>query len=411
MALFLFLLASLAARFIGSCAMDRLRTGVVGCGKVADLHAAALRAAPQAELVACCSGRFERAMAVAAKYGITAYPGVEAMLADGRVQAVVIGTPHPRHAEPAVAAARAGAHVLVEKPLASSLADCDRMIAAARERRVTLGVISQRRFYAPSRRVREAIDAGKIGRPVLGSVTMFGWRDAAYYRSDPWRGSWDGEGGGVLVNQAPHQLDLLLWYLGEPEELAGFWATLNHPTIEVEDTAVAVVRFRSGALGHIVASNSQNPALYGRVYVHGSNGASVGVQTDGGAMFIAGVSGIAEPPVNDLWTVPGEEEAAKRWREEDAAFFRSINPTEHYHRLQVEDFLQAAIDGRAPLVTGEDGRRTVELFTAIYRSNRDRRTVTFPLAPETGREDFDGRRLPGGTPRMAPRDRDDGVGS
>jgi predicted dehydrogenase len=379
--------------------MDRLRTGIVGCGKVADLHASALRAAPQSELVACCSGRFERAKAFAEKYGIRAYPDVEAMLADGRVQAVVIGTPHPRHAEPAVAAARAGAHVLVEKPLAASLADCDRMIAAAKEKGVALGVISQRRFYAPCRRLREAIDAGRIGRPVLGSVTMYGWRDEAYYRSDPWRGSWAGEGGGVLVNQAPHQLDLLLWYLGEPAELAGFWSNLNHPAIEVEDTAVAVVRFRSGALGHIVVSNSQNPALYGRVYVHGSNGASIGVQTDGGAMFIAGVSGIAEPPVNDLWTVPWEEEAAKRWREEDAATFRSVNPTEHYHRLQVEDFLEAALAGRAPLVTAGDGRRTVELFTAIYRSNRDRRAVTFPLAPEAGRDDHDGRRLPGGPSR------------
>jgi predicted dehydrogenase len=372
--------------------MDRLRTGIVGCGKVADLHAAALRALPESELVGACSGRRERAEAFAARHGIRAFPSVEALVAEGRVQAVVIGTPHPRHAEPAVAAARAGVHVLVEKPLAASLEDCDRMIAAARAGGATLGVISQRRFYAPCRRIREAIDAGKIGKPVLGSVVMLGWRDAAYYRSDPWRGSWAGEGGGVLVNQAPHQLDLLLWYLGEIEELAGYWGNLSHPTIEVEDTAVASIRFRNGALGQILVSNSQNPALYGRVAVHGSNGASVGVQTDGGAMFIAGVSSIAEPPVNDLWTVPGEDALAKAWREEDAAFFRSINPMEHYHRLQIQDFLRAAMEKRVPLVTAEEGRRTVELFTAIYRSNRDHRAVRFPLSPETGRGDFDGRR-------------------
>ena len=148
--------------------------------------------------------------------------------------------------------------------------------------------------------------------PILGSVAMYGWRDEAYYRSDPWRGSWQGEGGGVLVNQAPHQLDLLHWYMGEIDELFGFWANLNHPYIEVEDTAVAVLRFKNGALGNIVVSNSQNPALYGRVYVHGSNGASIGVQTDGGAMFIAGMSSITEPPINDLWTVPGEEEIIEK---------------------------------------------------------------------------------------------------
>jgi predicted dehydrogenase len=215
---------------------------------------------------------------------------------------------------------------------------------------------------------------------VLGTVTMFGWRDQDYYRSDPWRGTWRAEGGGVLVNQSPHQLDLLLWYLGEVEEVFGYWSNLNHPYIEVEDTAAAVVRFKSGALGNILVSNSQNPALYARVSVHGSNGASLGVQTDGGAMFVAGMSGIAEPPFNDLWTVPGEEKHLPEWKAEDAGLFASVNPTEYFHRLQIEDFLRAILERRPPAVSGEDGRRTVELFTAIYRSTRDRVPSRFPLA-------------------------------
>jgi predicted dehydrogenase len=223
---------------------------------------------------------------------------------------------------------------------------------------------------------------------------MLGWRDAAYYRSDPWRGSWEGEGGGVLVNQAPHQLDLLLWYMGEVEEMFGYQANLNHPMIEVEDTAVAVVRFKSGGFGNIVVSNSQNPALYGKVTVHGSNGASVGVQTDGGAMFIAGMSNITEPPVNDLWTVPGEEDRLAQWRQEDTALFNSINAVEHYHRLQIDDFLRSILEQRPPLINGEQGRQTVELFTGIYRASRDRRALRFPLQPEVGRNDFDGRRPP-----------------
>jgi UDP-N-acetyl-2-amino-2-deoxyglucuronate dehydrogenase len=358
----------------------RLKTGLIGCGKVADLHAAALAALPQSQFVAVCGSTQKKGEEFAAKYGVRGFGDVEEMLEQSGVEAVCICTPHPRHAEPAVAAARRGVHVLVEKPLASSLEDCDRMIAAAREAGVTLGSFSQRRFYQPCQRVRKAIDDGAIGKPILGTVAMYGWRDQKYYASDPWRGSWKGEGGGVLVNQAPHQLDLLLWYMGPVAELCGYWGNLNHPYIEVEDTAVAIIRFQSGALGQILVSNSQNPALYANVHVHGSNGASIGVQTDGGAMFIAGVSNIAEPPFNDVCTVPGQTELRAAWQKEDAEFFGAIDPMRHYHRIQIEDFLNAVMEGCPPLVTAEDGRRTVELFTAIYRSQRDHAAVRFPIS-------------------------------
>ena len=228
-------------------------------------------------------------------------------------------------------------------------------------------------------RVQQAIDAGKLGHPILGTVNMLGWRDMAYYRSDPWRGTWAGEGGGVLVNQAPHQLDLLLWYMGEVDEVVGCWDTLNHPDLEVDDTAMALIRFRSGALGNIVVSNSQNPALFGNVRVHGSNGASVGVQTDGGAMFIAGMSGITEPPVNDLWTIAGEEDRLPELQAEDSEFFNSVDSMYYFHREQLADFLSAIREDRQPLITLDDGRRTVELFTAIYRSQAEHGWVKLPL--------------------------------
>ena len=221
---------------------------------------------------------------------------------------------------------------------------------------------------------------------------MLGWRDEAYYKSDHWRGSWKEEGGGVLVNQAPHQLDLLQWFMGsEIEELYGIWKNLNHPYIEVEDTALAILKFKNGGIGNIIVSNSQKPGIYGKVHIHGDNGASVGVQTDGGAMFIAGMTGILEPPVNDLWSVPGEENKLKDWIKEDSDFFNSINSMEYYHKLQIEDFIDALIDGRKPMVTGEEGRVTVEIFTAIYRSQRDGKAIKFPLLPEYDRKDFDGR--------------------
>ena len=371
----------------------KLKTAIVGCGKVAHLHAAALKTLAASEFVAVCGGSHpERRAAFAEKYGVKAYATIDDLIEARAAEVILVATPHPAHAESAVKAARAGVHVLVEKPLASSLADCDAILAASRAGGVSVGMICQRRFFEPCQRIRRAIDEGKLGHPILGTVTMLGWRDAAYYRSDPWRGSWDGEGGGVLVNQAPHQLDLLLWYMGEVEEMFGYQGNLNHPMIEVEDTAVAVVRFKGGGFGNIVVSNSQNPALYGKVTVHGSNGASVGVQTDGGAMFIAGMSNITEPPVNDLWTIPGEEGRLAKWRQEDTALFNSINAVEHYHRLQIEDFLVSILEDQAPLVTGEQGRQTVELFTGIYRATRDHRALRFPLQPEPGRNDFDGRR-------------------
>jgi predicted dehydrogenase len=272
-------------------------------------------------------------------------------------------------------------HALVEKPIAASLADCDAMLAASRRAGTRLGVISQRRWYEPVLRMKAAIDAGKVGRPALGVFQMFSWRDRAYYESDPWRGRWDTEGGGVLVNQSPHMLDLLRWLMDdEIDSIVGDWANLNHPYIEVEDTAAAIVRFKGGGIGSIVASLSQRPGLFTKVHVHGSNGASVGVETDRGATFIAGMSAIAEPPLNDLWTIPGEEHLLAQFQQEDRDHFARIDATGHYHALQIRDFLRAILEDRPPAVTGEDGRLVVAMFTAIYRSSRESRPIAFPLA-------------------------------
>lgn len=362
--------------------MQTVRTALVGCGKVGQIHAAALRDLPESEFVAVCDRDDKRAAAFAARFGTRAYRDVPTLLKEAKPHAIVVCTPHPLHAEPVIQAAQAGVSALVEKPLAASLADCDAMLAASRSAGTKLGVISQRRMYEAVRRMKAAIDAGKIGRPVLGVFEMFSWRDEAYYRSDPWRGKWKTEGGGVLVNQSPHQLDLLQWFMGEIDEITGDWANLNHPTIEVEDTALAMVRFKSGGLGSIVTSLSQRPGIYTKVHIHGSSGASVGVETDRGATFIAGVSEIAEPPLNDLWTIPGEEGLLATFQAEDRARFREVNATSHYHALQIQDFLQAVRDNRQPLVTGDDGRIVVAMFTAIYRSRRERRPIKFPLEAE-----------------------------
>jgi UDP-N-acetyl-2-amino-2-deoxyglucuronate dehydrogenase len=362
--------------------MTTLRTALVGCGKVGHIHAAALASLPESHFVAVCDQNTERAAGFAARFHVQAFTNVHTLLRDARPQALLICTPHPLHAAPAIAAAEAGAHVLVEKPLAATLEDCDTMLAAAQRAGVRLGVISQRRFYEPVRRMKEAIDAGKIGRPILGIFEMFSWRDQAYYQSDPWRGRWDSEGGGVLVNQSPHMLDLLQWFMGDIDEISGSWANLNHPYIEVEDTALAMIRFKNGGLGSVVTSLSQKPGLWTRIHIHGSNGASVGVETDRGATFVAGVSEIAEPPLNDLWTIPGEEQRLTELQAEDRARFRQVNATTHYHVLQIQEFLRAVLEGRSPQVTGEDGRIVVAMFTAIYRSQHERRPIKFPPKSE-----------------------------
>jgi predicted dehydrogenase len=352
---------------------------LIGTGKVGHLHAAALRDLPESEFVAVCGRDPTKTADFAAPYGVRAFTDVATMIAEAKVEAVCLCTPHPQHVVPGVAAAERGVHALIEKPLAASLADCDALIAAGKKGGATLGMVSQRRYYPPCQRIRAALDRGALGRPMLGFAEVLGWRDEVYYKSDPWRGSWAGEGGGVLVNQAVHQLDLLLWYMGEAQEVFGYWANLNHPYIEVDDTSVAVVKFRSGGLATILVSNSQNPAIRARVSVHGSNGATAGVQTDGGAMFIAGRTSEIEPPYNDLWTIPGEENKLSDWKAEDAAFFRSIEPMAYFHRRQIEDFLQSVIAGRPPSVPVEEGRRAAELFCAIYASNQERRAIPLPL--------------------------------
>ena len=221
------------------------------------------------------------------------------------------------------------------------------MLEAARANGIKLAVISQRRWYEPVRRMKgPSTPARSAGRCSACSPCIAGAIQPIIC-SDPWRGRWDTEGGGVLVNQSPHMIDLLRWMMDdEVTEVSGYWANLNHPSVAVEDSAVAILRFRNGGLGSIVASLSQKPGIYTKVHIHGSNGASVGVETDRGATFIAGVSTISEPPLNDLWTIPGEAEQLARFQTEDRARFEEIDPVNHYHALQIEDFLRSIIEDR-----------------------------------------------------------------
>jgi predicted dehydrogenase len=163
--------------------------------------------------------------------------------------------------------------------------------------------------------------------------------------------------------------------MGPVDEVIGRFANLNHPYVEVEDTAIGIIRFVSGALACITVSLSQKPGIYTKIHIHGSNGASVGAQTDTGATFIAGMSGVAEPPLNDLWTIPGEEHLLQEFEQQDRASFSKIDATSHYHVLQDQDFLRAVLEDRPPAVTAEEGRNVVATIEAIYRTGRNTSTA------------------------------------
>ncbi|MDR3138736.1 MAG: Gfo/Idh/MocA family oxidoreductase [Treponema sp.] len=353
----------------------KVRVGLIGYGKVAQLHAQAFGDISSGELVAVCGRNRERRNAFAAAWRLGSRNSPEEMAEQDGVEAVIVATPHPQHRDGAIAALEAGCHVLVEKPMALTTAQCDEMIAAADKAGKLLSVVSQRRWFPACARIKKAIQEGKIGKPGLLQLTILGWRDEAYYQSDPWRGKWDAEGGGILINQAPHQIDLMHWFMGPAEEIRGYWDNINHPYIEVDDSAVAAVRFKNGSMGSVLVSNSQKPGLYAKVHIHGSSGASLGVQTDGGAMFIAGMSNITEPPLNDLWTIPGEEKLLDTYRAEDAALFNRINARPggaavYFFALQLESFCSSVRNGLPLATSGSDGRETVRFFETLYRMGR-----------------------------------------
>jgi predicted dehydrogenase len=349
---------------------EKVRIGLYGYGKVAQLHAQAIKESSRGELVSVCGRNRERRDAFAAQWGISSRDEPDEMVLKDNAGAIIVSTPHPQHCGGAVKSLAAGAHVLVEKPMALTALQCDDMIAAAANAGKILSVVSQRRWFPACQRMRAAIDEGKIGKPVLAQLTILGWRDKAYYDSDPWRGKWETEGGGILINQAPHQIDLMLWFMGPAEEIRGFWDNVNHPYIEVEDSAVAAVRFKNGGLGSVLVSNSQKPGIYAKVHIHGDAAYSVGVQTDGGAMFIAGMNGISEPPLNDLWTIPGEKDYLGIYRAEDEDFFKTIDPTVYFFTRQIDDFCFAVQEGRKPLCTGEDGRETVRFIETLLTAGK-----------------------------------------
>lgn len=343
--------------------------GIVGCGMIAEFHARAIAEIPGARLAAVMSrseANGSRIAALAKGGPCPIDPTIEAMLARPEVTVVCVCTPSGAHLEPAVAAARAGRHVVVEKPLEVTLPRCDAIIRACDEAGVRLAAIFPSRFSPANLALKDAIEAGRFGRLTMGDTAVKWWRSQEYYDSGKWRGTWELDGGGALMNQAIHNVDLLQWLMGEVASVQALTATLAHERIEVEDTAVALLRFRSGALGVIEASTSAHPGLLKRTEIHGDRG-SARVEQDDITFW-----SFAEPIAGD----------ADRLIPTNSAVGGAADPkaiSHAGHRDQLADFLAAIDAGRPAFVDGREGRKAVEIIRAIYRSARLDQPVALPL--------------------------------
>lgn len=346
--------------------------GVIGCGMIAGFHAKAIADIPGAKLVACVDAIAPAADKFAAAQGCKAYHDLDAFLADPEVEVVTICTPSGLHMEPGVAAAQAGKHVIVEKPLEITLDRCDRIIQACEKASVTLSTIFPSRFHAPAQLIKQAIDSGRFGKLALGSAYVKWFRTQEYYDGGKWRGTWKLDGGGALMNQAIHSVDLLTYFMGPVKRITAMTATLAHERIEVEDDAVAALEFASGALGTIEASTAAFPGHLKRLEICGSRGSATMIEED-----------------ITFWEFADKTEADAKLLAEMAGRTKTgggaADPSaigHHGHTHQFEDALRAIGAKSKPQVDGHEGRRSVEIILAIYKSAETGQAIELPLAED-----------------------------
>lgn len=339
--------------------MERVRFGIIGCGVIAPWHARAISNTPEAQLVACCDIVEEKARKLAEDFEIpSVYTDYKELLACDNVDAVCVCTPSGLHGMVTIDAAAAGKHVMCEKPVEIALPKIDEMISACRRANVKLAVIFQRRTSPLWHKVKKIIDSGCLGKMVLGDAYLKYYRSQEYYDSGDWRGTWELDGGGALMNQGVHMIDLLRWIMGPVDTI---YAQADHLArdIEVEDTACAVIKYASGAFGILQGTTSVYPGMDHRMEFHGEKGT---ICIDGEAVA--------------QWNVPGDEECCKAngnggvdVKVGTAATEPTTIATEG-HQIQIQDLCRAIKEDREPMVTGEEARKAVEVILAVYESAR-----------------------------------------
>ncbi|WP_291781176.1 Gfo/Idh/MocA family oxidoreductase [Cecembia sp.] len=331
----------------------KIGVGIIGTGAIAVKHAAAIKELEGAELLAVCSSTKERAKAAASVFGVESHSDIHSFLKHPRLDLITICTASGHHLEPALTSIAAGKHVLIEKPIEINLKRADQIIQAAREKGVKLGVIFQNRFNPDYLHLKNAIKEGQLGKLLMGNAYVNWFRDEDYYKSSPWKGTFNGDGGGALINQAIHTIDLLLDCLGAVQSVFGKTHTLYHE-IETEDSAAAFIEFKNGALGTITASTAIFPGYPERLEIYGSKGSII---LEGGkikAWDILGKPSIAiNPSVSNNSGASDPMAIGHQW-----------------HLEQYKDFLNAIQDDIAPLVSGEEGIKSLALIEGIYRSSK-----------------------------------------
>lgn len=343
---------------------------ILGCGRIAKRHAELLGTGQiaGAKLAAVCDSDGARSATFASRFGVPGFTSLAEMLAQPGIDVVSVLTPSGMHAAHAIQVARAGRHVVVEKPMALTLEDADAMIAAADGAGVRLFVVKQNRFNLPVVKARAALDAGRFGQLVLGTVRVRWCRDQRYYDQDAWRGTW-AQDGGVIANQASHHVDMLGWFMG-PVESVHARSLRALVDIEAEDTAVATIRFRNGALGVVEATNAARPKdLEGSLSVLGATGA---VEIGGFAVNKIRHWQFATPLAEDS----------------DVMENFSVNPPNVYgfgHQAYYEHVVACLDRGVPALVDGHGGRASLELVAALYESMASGREVPLPLKVEHSR--------------------------
>ncbi len=362
-----------------------LRFGIVGCGSIGPTHAGAIAQIGDAQLVAVADLLPDRAESMAKKFNVTSvYQKQEDLIADPHVDVVVICTPSGLHAGGAVKALQAGKHVIVEKPMEVSLAACDRMIAAQRSSGKKLTVISQHRFDLASRVVKDVIDSGKLGRVILVTGSVKWWRTQNYYDSGDWRGTWQWDGGGALMNQGVHTVDVLQWLAGGGvNRVYAQTRTAAHSRIEVEDIAVATLEFANGAVGTFVATTAAYDGLPARMDIFGTEGSAI-IEGDRlkqmtlktGESYISERAAAHAVSVARGGTASVKDDAGHR--ADDAEVGAVWGDA---HRAQIEDFIAAIRQDTSPLIDGRGGREPLEVILAIYESARSGLPVEVSAMP------------------------------
>jgi len=338
---------------------DTLGFAIVGCGVIGPQHAVAISEMPGARLVAVCDVAADRAQALADRHGAAAYTDYAAMLLRPDLDVVVVATPGGLHAQMGMSAARAGKHVIVEKPMDVSLAKADALAGACAEAGVKLCVISQHRFDPVVEALRRAVADNQLGTLNFGAAHTKWWRAQEYYDSADWRGTWALDGGGALINQSIHYVDLLQYIMGPVAEVSAYAATRAHVRLEVEDVVVAAVKFKSGALGLIEGNTAAYPGLVTRLDIYGSDGAVV-IENDAVKEWQLR-SGAAGPAAADSGTTIAGTSSANIWHIP--------------HRRQIQDMIDAIREDRPPRVDGAEGRKPLEIVLAVYESARTGRPV------------------------------------